>query len=104
MLLRMTGHEVAVEHDGEGALESIAREPPDIVLLDIGLPGMSGYDVAEQLRKGPGRRAMRIYALTGYGQEEDRRRSAEAGFDGHLVKPVVPDELFALIESSPAAA
>jgi PAS domain S-box-containing protein len=104
MLLRMTGHEVAVEHDGEGALERIAHEAPDIVLLDIGLPGMSGYDVAEQLRKRPGRRAMRIYALTGYGQEEDRRRSAEAGFDGHLVKPVVPAELFALIESSPAAA
>ncbi len=99
MLLRMTGHEVAIEHDGEGALERIAAHPPDIVLLDIGLPGMSGYDVASRLRDDPGRTSMRVYALTGYGQEDDRRRSAEAGFDGHLVKPIVPSELFALIDS-----
>ena len=100
MLLRMTGHEVAVEHDGEGALARLAEQPADIVLLDIGLPGISGYDVAARLRDHPHRPSMRVYALTGYGQEEDRRRSAESGFDGHLVKPVMPAELFALIDSS----
>ncbi|HUI99987.1 MAG TPA: PAS domain S-box protein [Usitatibacter sp.] len=104
MLLRMTGHEVVIEHDGEGALVRIAARTPDIVLLDIGLPGMSGYDVAARLRDDPRRASMRVYALTGYGQEEDRRRSAEAGFDGHLVKPVLPTELFALIDASPVAA
>jgi len=104
MLLRMTGHEVAIEHDGEAALRHIESSRPEIVLLDIGLPGMSGYDVVARLRDDPARSSMRIYALTGYGQEEDRRRSAEAGFDGHLVKPVVPRELFALIDSAPVAA
>jgi PAS domain S-box-containing protein len=103
MLLRMTGHEVAIAREGEEALERAATDPPDVVLLDIGLPGMNGYEVAARLRARRDRRPMRIYALTGYGQEEDRRRSAEAGFDGHLVKPVMPAELFALIESSPAA-
>ena len=105
MLLRMTGHEVAIAHDGESALKRMqSSPPPEIVLLDIGLPGMSGYEVAARLREDPARSAMRLYALTGYGQEEDRRRSAEAGFDGHLVKPVVPGELFALIDSSAATA
>jgi len=101
----MTGHDVAVAHDGESALKHMqSSPPPQIVLLDIGLPGMSGYEVAAHVREDPARSAMRIYALTGYGQEEDRRRSAEAGFDGHLVKPVVPGELFALIDSMPVAA
>jgi CheY-like chemotaxis protein len=103
MLLRLMGHEVSVEHDGESALRRIEDERPDIILLDIGLPGMSGYAVAERLRKTPAGRAAKLYALTGYGQDEDRRRSAEAGFDGHLVKPVLPGDLFALIESTPAA-
>ncbi len=103
MLLRMMGHEVAVEHDGEAALERISTAPPDIVLLDIGLPGMNGYEVASHLRATPEGRDLRIYALTGYGQDEDRRRSEAAGFDGHLVKPVMPAELFALIDRSPPA-
>ncbi|HEX6634484.1 MAG TPA: PAS domain S-box protein [Usitatibacter sp.] len=104
MLLQMTGHEVSIAHDGEAALQRIAAAPPDIVLLDIGLPGMSGYEVAERIRAMPHLSGMRVYALTGYGQEEDRRRSAQAGFAGHLVKPVIPAELFALIESSATAA
>ena len=104
MLLRMTGHEVAVAHDGEAALQRVAADRPDIVLLDIGLPGMSGYEVAARIRAMPQRAGTRLYALTGYGQEEDRRRSAEVGFNGHLVKPVIPSELFALIESSSADA
>jgi len=101
MLLRMMGHDASIAHDGESALRGIEADRPDIVLLDIGLPGMSGYEVAERLRKTPAGKALRLYALTGYGQEEDRRRSAAAGFDGHLVKPVMPGDLFALIESAP---
>jgi len=103
MLLRLMGHEVSIEHDGESGLRRIEEEHPDIILLDIGLPGMSGYEVAERLRKTPAGRAAKLYALTGYGQDEDRRRSAETGFDGHLVKPVLPGDLFALIESTPSA-
>ena len=103
MLLRMMGHEVAVAHDGHAALEHVrAGATPDVVLLDIGLPGLSGYEVAKRLREQPGGARLRIYAMTGYGQEEDRRRSLAAGLDGHLVKPVMPAELFALIESPPA--
>jgi PAS domain S-box-containing protein len=99
MLLRMVGHEVGIAHDGPAALQRIAKDAPDIVLLDIGLPGMSGYEVAQVLRSRPAGRALRIYAMTGYAAEEDRKRSREAGFDGHLVKPVVPTELLALIDS-----
>ena len=98
MLLRMAGHEVEVEHDGAAALERVSRHAPDLLLLDIGLPGMNGYDVARHLRSRPEGQALRIIALTGYGQEEDRRRSLEAGFDGHLVKPVMPADLFSAIE------
>jgi two-component system CheB/CheR fusion protein len=98
MLLRLAGHEVEIEHEGEGALKRIAARMPDIVLLDIGLPGMSGYEVAQHLRARPEGQGLRIYALTGYGQDEDRRRSQAAGFDGHLVKPVMPGELLALVQ------
>ena len=101
MLLRMAGHEVHVENDGTGALERAATLQPEIVLLDIGLPGMSGYDVARQLRSRPGGNDMVIYAMTGYGAQEDRDRSKDAGFDGHLVKPVVPSDLVALMEQAP---
>jgi PAS domain S-box-containing protein len=98
MLLRMAGHDVEVEHDGPEALERIARKAPEVILLDIGLPGMSGYEVAKHVRARPEGQGVRIYAMTGYGQEEDRKRSLAAGFDGHLVKPVMPAELFALLE------
>jgi PAS domain S-box-containing protein len=101
MLLRNVGHEVRIEHDGIGALKELTRELPDVVLLDIGLPGLSGYEVAKRLREHPGGQGVRIYAMTGYGQEEDRRRSMEAGFDGHLVKPVIPSDLFALVDAGP---
>jgi len=100
MLLEMAGHTATIEHDGKAALERALRDRPDIVLLDLGLPELSGYEVVQALRSRPEGEAMRIYALTGYGTEEDRRRSAAAGFDGHLVKPVVPAELIALIESA----
>ena len=92
MLLRHLGHEVRVTHDGESALGTARVFQPDVVFLDIALPGMSGYDVARSLRDGA-RGATRIVALTGYSQEDDVRRSREAGFDAHLVKPVDPDTL-----------
>jgi two-component system CheB/CheR fusion protein len=100
MLLRNVGHEVRIEHDGIAALKELTRDLPDIVLLDIGLPGISGYEVAKRLRQHPGGESVRIYAMTGYGQEDDRRRSMEAGFDGHLVKPVIPSDLFALVDAA----
>jgi CheY-like chemotaxis protein len=100
LLLRMGGHDVEVAHDGPSALKRVSERRPQIVLLDIGLPGMSGYEVAEELRARAGTGALRIYAMTGYGQKQDRQRSLESGFDGHLVKPVPPDELFRVIESA----
>jgi CheY-like chemotaxis protein len=103
MLLRMVGHEVEIEHDGRAALTRVAAMAPDILLLDIGLPGMSGYEVAKNLRERPEGQGLKIFAMTGYGQEEDRRKSFEAGFDGHLVKPVLPGDLFALIDGTQPA-
>jgi len=100
MLLRMMGHEVDIELTGPAAVERSRERLPDVVLLDIGLPGMDGYAVAAELRKLPGGEALKVIALTGYGQEEDRRRSLEAGFDGHLVKPVAPGDLFLLLEGA----
>jgi CheY-like chemotaxis protein len=99
----MRGQEVHVAHDGLAALEEAEAFHPDIVLLDIGLPGINGYDVARTLRSRPEGQGLRIYAMTGYGQEEDRKRSLESGFDGHLVKPVMPVELFRLIDGSQGA-
>ncbi len=92
-LLVLLGYRVHVAHDGPSALELADQHRPDVVLLDIGLPGMDGYEVAQQLRKDARNQGLLIVALTGYGQESDRRRSREAGFDHHLVKPVDVDEL-----------
>jgi CheY-like chemotaxis protein len=86
LLLQTQGHEVQTAYDGEAALEVATGFRADIVLLDIGLPVMNGFEVAKRLRSGGS--AARLVALSGYGQPEDVRRSREAGFDGHLVKPV----------------
>jgi signal transduction histidine kinase/ActR/RegA family two-component response regulator len=88
MLLRLWGHDVAVAHDGPAALRAADAQRPQVALLDIGLPGMDGYELARRLRARPGLDRTALVALTGWGQEEDRRRSQEAGFDHHLVKPV----------------
>jgi CheY-like chemotaxis protein len=96
MLLRLWAHDVAVVHDGLAALELITSRQPDVVFLDIGLPGMDGYEVAQRLRQGLAHQPL-LVALTGYGQEEDRRRSEEAGFDHHLTKPVDPELLQKLL-------
>ncbi|MET0656820.1 MAG: response regulator [Steroidobacteraceae bacterium] len=91
LLLQMSGHDTCVAYSAEDGLRSTAELQPDIVLLDIGLPRMDGYEVARQLR-GTGYKSLLI-ALSGYGQEEDRAQSSAAGFDAHLVKPVDADEL-----------
>jgi CheY-like chemotaxis protein len=88
MLLHLAGHEVRAVNDGATGVEVAKALRPDVVLLDIGLPGMDGYEVAHQLRNLPGLEAVVLAAMTGYAQEEERRRTHQAGFDAHLVKPV----------------
>jgi CheY-like chemotaxis protein len=93
LLLELRGHEVRVTHSGpEGVLAALEWRP-SVVLCDIGLPGLDGYGVARELRRNPLTAQVRLVAVTGYGSEEDRRRSREAGFDLHLTKPVEPDDL-----------
>ncbi|HEY6147501.1 MAG TPA: ATP-binding protein, partial [Thermoanaerobaculia bacterium] len=98
MLLGISGHDIRTCHDGESALASAADFQPDVILLDLGLPGIDGYEVARRIRAAGNFDGARLYALTGYGQAEDRRKTREAGFDRHLVKPIRPDELLELIE------
>ena len=97
MILRVAGYDVRCVHDGHSALDAANAYLPDVVVLDIGLPGMSGYDVARQLRQRPEFRRTPLVAVTGYGQEDDRLRSREAGIDYHLTKPVDPDALQAFV-------
>jgi signal transduction histidine kinase/ActR/RegA family two-component response regulator len=87
-VLEMDGHRVTVVHDGVAALERMGAEAPEVVFLDIGLPGMDGYEVARRIRERSDGTGPRLVAVTGYGQASDRQRSREAGFDAHLVKPV----------------
>ena len=87
MLLEFLGAEVRVVHDGFAALEAMSTFKPTLVLLDLGMPGMNGLEVARRVRQDPAARDVRLVALTGWGQREDRRRTTEAGFDYHLVKP-----------------
>jgi two-component system, chemotaxis family, CheB/CheR fusion protein len=91
-LLRLWGHDVCIAHDGEQALQKAREKRPDVVLLDIGLPDMDGYAVAEKLRT-EGLVGRLLVAITGYSELEDRDRIKAAGFDRHLVKPVEPSEL-----------
>lgn len=97
--LRIEGHEADVAYDGETAIEIAKSSPPDAILLDIGLPGLSGHDVARALRALPETRDTLLIALSGYGQSEDRTRSLEAGLDHHLTKPVDPGMLSSLLAS-----
>jgi PAS domain S-box-containing protein len=87
LLLKTSGHDVRTAHTGPAALEVALDHRPNVVLLDIGLPGLNGYEVANRLRQQPALRNVVLVAMTGYGQETDRKRSQEAGFDHHLVKP-----------------
>jgi two-component system CheB/CheR fusion protein len=98
-LLRADGLDVRTAVDGPSALAAAETFRPEVVLLDIGLPGMDGYQVAARLRQLPDTRAALLIALTGYGQDRDRRRAAEAGFDQHLTKPVDHPMLLRLLRS-----
>jgi PAS domain S-box-containing protein len=97
LILRLGGHEVRVAHDGPAALAAVLDARPEVVFLDLGMPGMDGCEVARHLRLQPGLEGVTLVALTGWGQAEDRRRTREAGFDHHLVKPVDPAALNALL-------
>jgi PAS domain S-box-containing protein len=101
MMLKVMGHESRVSHDGQAAIETAQEFRPTLVLLDIGLPRMNGYMVAEQLRSIPALRGVILVALTGYGEDQDRRRSREAGFDQHFVKPLSFAALQELVGSLP---
>jgi len=97
ILLEVSGYQVAVAYTGPDGVKAAAEYRPDVVVCDIGLPGMDGYRVARALRANPATAAVRLIALTGYGQDEDRRRAREAGFDEHLTKPADPAALESLL-------
>ena len=100
-LLELSGHETRMSHDGEGAVREAEAFGPDVVLLDIGLPGMDGLEAARRIRALPGGRRILLVAVTGWGQEHDRRRSREAGFDHHVVKPLRAAALESLLSTAP---
>jgi PAS domain S-box-containing protein len=100
ILLSLSGHTVRVANDGPTALVAAGEFRPDVVLLDIGLPGLDGYEVARRLRARPEFRSTRLVALTGWGQQSDRERSRAAGFDYHAVKPIDPGELRKVLAAS----
>jgi PAS domain S-box-containing protein len=102
MLLQISGNETHTAHDGLEALAAAERFRPDVVLLDIGLPQLNGYDACRRIRAEPWGKTMVLIALTGWGQEEDRRKSKDAGFDAHLVKPVDYGALMELLATLPA--
>jgi CheY-like chemotaxis protein len=104
LLLQLAGHDVHVVFDGEAAVAAAARLRPDVALLDIGMPRGNGYEVARRIREQPWGADIHLVALTGWGQQADKRHAEEAGFDVHLVKPVSPEaleRLLASVSSSP---
>jgi CheY-like chemotaxis protein len=99
MLMRMLGHEVHIAYDGEEAIATAAEVHPEVVVLDIGMPKPNGLDVCRHIRGQPWGKGMTLIALTGWGREDDRRRTQDAGFNHHLVKPVDPEALVELLSS-----
>lgn len=97
LLLELMGHTVCTAHDGEQALAEAEGFRPDLVLMDIGMPRMDGYEAARRLRQEAWGQSVVLVALTGWGQDEDKRRCEAAGFDHHLIKPVDPAALEALL-------
>ena len=93
LLLTLWGCRAAAAYDGRAAAGAALATRPDVVVLDLGLPGLDGYEVARRLRVAPGLEKVRLIAVSGFGREEDRERSRAAGFDHHLLKPVEPDVL-----------
>jgi len=92
-ILQRWGHEVSAEADGHAGLARVLETKPDVALVDIGLPGLNGYDVARRIRAAIPNGELRLIAITGYGQPADRERALEAGFDVHLLKPIAPEAL-----------
>jgi CheY-like chemotaxis protein len=99
VLLRFHGHEVRLAYNGQAALEEAHAFRPEVMFLDLDLPKVDGYEVARRLRREPAMRDMTMVAMTGYGQEEDRQRTQEAGFQSHMVKPVDFDKIEELLAS-----
>jgi CheY-like chemotaxis protein len=99
MLLSFSGHEVRIAHDGAEALDAVRDFRPDFVFLDIGMPRLSGYEVAEAVRAEPWGREVKLIAVTGWGQPDDKLRAQTAGFDRHLLKPIDPAEVDRLLDS-----
>jgi len=99
MLLQIMGNEVDTAYDGEQAVEAAASLRPEVVVLDLGMPKLNGYEACRRIREQPWGREMFLIALTGWGQEEDRLRTAEAGFNCHMVKPADPETLMKLLAS-----
>ena len=97
LLLSLLGHEVTVAYAGREGLDAARRVRPEIILCDLGLPGLSGFEVAQELRADPIAPTAKMIAVSGYGQEEDRRKALDAGFDRTLVKPVAIDTLQQLL-------
>jgi CheY-like chemotaxis protein len=105
MLLRFCGHETHLAYDGAEAVDAAERLHPDVILLDIGLPGVNGYEACRRIRERPWGKRILLVALTGWGKDEDRSLSRDAGFDAHMVKPVDHDALLKLLASlGPASA
>ena len=101
LLLESLGHKVTVVESGERALERLGKEKPDVLLVDLGLPGMNGYEVAQRVRDTHGKGRPLLVVVTGYGHPMDRRRSRDAGFDSHLVKPVQVAQLERVLATPP---
>ena len=99
-LLQLLGHETVTTHDGEAGIQAARTFRPELILLDIGLPGMDGYEVIRQLRQDATTSDMRVIAITGYGQAEDRVRALAAGFNDHVAKPVDQNTLISLVHGS----
>ena len=97
MMLSIMGHDTRTAHDGESAVETAESFLPEVVLLDIGLPKLNGYEVAQRIREQAWGKSMFLIAVTGWGQEEDRQRSSEVGLNVHMVKPVEPAALERLL-------
>src|SRR5262249_6901807 len=102
MLFELEGHEVRSAYDGPQAMGLAASLRRDIALLDIGVPSLDGYGVARWIRSQPWGAAIELVAVTGWGQEQDRRRTHQAGFNAHLVKPVAPEVVLQLLAGLPA--
>lgn len=102
MMLQIIGHDTRTAHDGESAVSTAESFLPEVVLLDIGLPKLNGYEVAQRIREKSWGQSMYLIAVTGWGQDEDRQRSSEVGLNLHMVKPVEPAALEKLLAALPA--